>query len=91
MVAGTTTDLAEVRSKQTLLQTQPLPLPCILTLTMRSALSPCGEQQDKASAVFKAYDVDGKSWLDRKDMMSAFAELGVLHGLTAKSLGELSP
>uniref|UniRef100_A0A7S0S286 EF-hand domain-containing protein n=1 Tax=Chlamydomonas leiostraca TaxID=1034604 RepID=A0A7S0S286_9CHLO len=44
---------------------------------------------EKAAAIFRLYDTEGKGELDHEAMMSALAELGVLNGLTVKKLTEI--
>lgn len=44
---------------------------------------------ERAAALFRAYDVQGRGWLDRTQMVSAMAELGMASGMPDAAIGEV--
>ncbi len=48
-----------------------------------------GLAPDKAAALFRAYDLMGRGWLSRTQMIAALSELSVVHGLGEKGLNQV--
>ena len=46
------------------------------------------KSSSKAAILFKAFDLDGKGYLDRKNAHAALTELGLMHGMTNTEMGE---
>ncbi|KAL6750779.1 hypothetical protein V8C86DRAFT_778764 [Haematococcus lacustris] len=48
-----------------------------------------GLQPERAAALFRAYDLLGRGWLDRGQMVGALSEMGVAHGLGERGLNQV--
>lgn len=65
--------------------------PCTTALPQQSQQPPeaNAHSAERAAATFRAYDVEGRNHLDRPQMMAALAEMGAVHGMSGKAIGEL--